>query len=296
MVLRRTAIVSLVLAGVIQSAAADESPRRPRAALWSAETAGWVAGAGQSVKRPDNEKPEPPISILPSSSSSEKYSYGTAYAAGPDGLWLTARHVIDHCRAIIVEGGSVLTQLMVIEISAHERADVALIRTSALGRSPQPLPLAAKNEDTAVGYEIGFPQGRPAAYASRNIGNTRARRIGTHPSENDSQVWAIVSRVGASESDLEGLAGSPVLDKTGRAVGVVVGESARRGRLVSALPEAAWEVVQGVRDANISASRGGPADLTFETYPEVAQDLVTNRRVARLVCEEKRDAANHGHR
>jgi hypothetical protein len=296
MVLRRTALAAVLLAGLIHAAAAQDNPRRPRAPLWSAETAGWIAGSAVSVKRPDAEKPEPPVSILSSPSSNEKYSFGTAHAAGPNGLWLTARHVIDHCRTVTVEGGSILTQLMVIEITAHERADVALIRTSALGRAPQPLPIAAKNEDAAVGYEVGFPEGKPAAFASRYIGNTRARRIGTHPSENDSMVWAIASRVNAGEGDLQGLAGAPVLDKTGRAIGVVVGESVRRGRIITTLPEASWELVQSVHNAGVQASTGGPESLGFDSYPAVARDLLTSRRVARVVCEEKRDVATSGRR
>ncbi len=301
MVLRRTALIIPVLAaaalsGLIQSATAADSPRRPRAPLWSAETEGWVAGSGISVKRPDNDKPEPPVSILSSASSDEKYSFGTAYAVGPNGLWLTARHVIDHCRAVAVEGGSVLTQLMVIEITSHERADVALVRTSALGRTPQPLPIAAVNEDPAVSFEVGFPEGKPAAFASRYMGNTRARRIGTHPSDNDAMVWAIASQVNAGDGDLQALAGGPVLDKTGRAIGVVVGESVRRGRLITTLPEASWDVVQSMHDADIQSSKEGPDNLSFDSYPAVARELLINRRVARVVCEEKRDQTIHGRR
>ena len=309
MVLRRTALVRLLagalalgtlalmlLADVASAADTLQNPRRPRAPLWSAETEGWVAGSGVLVKRPDNDKPEPPVSILASPSTDEKYTYGTAYAIGPDGLWLTARHVIDHCRAAMVEGGSILTQLLVIEITAHERADVAVIRTTAMGLDAKPVPLASKSADAAVGYEVGFLQGQPAAFASRYIGTTRARRIGSHPSDNESSVWAISSQLNLGASDLQSLAGAPVLDKSGRALGVVVGESLRRGRLIATLPEAAWEVVQSLRVSTIAAAAAGDANLTLDTYPAVARELVTSRRVARVVCEERRDLATQGHR
>ena len=96
-------------------------------------------------------------------------------------------------------------------------------------------------------------------------------------------AWAVIGRTDSlGGDDLTGLAGAPVLDASGRVVGVVIGEQPRRGRVYSAtLAEIAAAVrIAGARPATAATGQA----ITRANYGMAADDLRRTYRVVSAIC------------
>lgn len=270
-----------ILAADIASAADQGSSRRPRPLLWSDETQGWVRGSAIRTERPapadGAEMPAP-----------KNAHYASAFLVAPNGQWLTAKKNVDRCRSIFVEAGasgSAVVRLMVIEVAVHETADVALLRTAGFKLDVVPMSMAPVGLESDEAFQVGFADGKPAAVHSRLIGYMPPRRPGVS-SEDDVAAWGEISRV----PDDEGggvLAGGIVMNADRLGFGIVSGENARRGRVLSSSNDAIRALLRRERVTSPPMhDDDGPA-LTDQTYPPVARALIQQRRVARLVCEPR---------
>jgi hypothetical protein len=81
------------------------------------------------------------------------------------------------------------------------------------------------------------------------------------------------------------LSGGAVIDDAGRIVGIVQAESPRRGRFMTARPEAYRKLFElaGVNVPVISepASKAG---ISAANYGSIARQLITTLRVAKVLC------------
>lgn len=158
---------------------------------------------------------------------------GTAFSAGPSGVWLTARHVIEGCAriALVVAPGSAVAAAA----RADSGGDTAVLFTK--GGAPA-LPLAPPSplRQGALVFHPGFPGGRAGEAVSRLVGRERMVTRGRGGRAQTVLAWALVGRTAGLPASLAGLSGAPALDGAGRVIGVTIAEAPRRGLIYTTTP------------------------------------------------------------
>lgn len=203
---------------------------------------------------------------------------GTAFAIASQGLWLTARHVVDGCRrpALVVGGGRAIAA----DMRLAPQADVAMLITEG---GPTPLPVAA---DAPLrrgqrAYHPGYPQGRPGEVTSRLLGRETLRVRGRGARDEAVLAWAEAGRSTGLKGTLAGLSGGPALDRQGRVVAVTIAEQPRRGRIYTTAPDTLGPVVRGAIPAG---DRAVGQAVNVDNYGRVADGLRRDLKVAQVVC------------
>ncbi|HEY0102654.1 MAG TPA: serine protease [Brevundimonas sp.] len=203
---------------------------------------------------------------------------GTAFSVSREGRWVTARHVVEGCRrpAILVGGGRALAA----DVRLAPRADIAVLLTQG---GPEPLAVASVQPLRAGqrAFHPGYPQARPGEVTSRLLGRETLKVRGRGERDEPVLAWAEVGRTRGLGGTLAGLSGAPVLDRQGRAVGVTIAESPRRGRIYTTSPDTFGPAVRGLQRADEPLT--GRA-VTIDNYGLVADDLRRDLRVAQVVC------------
>lgn len=244
----------------------------------------WTAyGVEQDIVVP--EPPENPElgPLLPSDSPRDEIvlvdvaplqsGTGTAFAINQDGLWLTARHVVDSCDRVgirIGRGRTVKVESMIIE-----RSDLAVLKSN-WDRRPLPADLESQRQIGEIGYFFGYPQGKPGEVVGSLIGRNRMKVRGRYTNEEAILAWSELGRSRNLKGSLGGLSGAPVLDKDGEIIGVVSAESPRRGRVYSVAPR----YLRGI----ITNPGVGVEPLSLDTYGVGADRLRRDRRLAQVIC------------
>jgi serine protease Do len=210
----------------------------------------------------------------------QKPGSGTAFSISDNGVWLTARHVVDGCRQtalVVAEGRGVAANVHV------DASGEAAVLTTDGGAPALPLPAAdvpLKRGD--LGYHAGFPQGKPGEAVSRLLGRenlvVRGRGARTEPV----LVWAEVGRTDNLKGTLAGLSGAPTLDSAGRVIGVTVAEAPRRGRIYTTTPKTMLDALRNTGNPAAGFAVGEPVNV--ENYGRVADALRRDLRVAQVVC------------
>lgn len=203
---------------------------------------------------------------------------GTAFSIAQEGVWVTARHVVEGCRrpAIMVGGD----RAVAADVRLAPQADMAVLLTAG---GPPALPVAADApmHKGQRAFHPGFPQGRAGEVTSRLLGRETLRVRGRGQRDEPVLAWAEVGRTDQLDGTLSGLSGAPVLDRQGRAVGVTIAESPRRGRIYTTAPDTFGPAIRGVQRAD-EPLMGRTVDI--ENYGIVADELRRDLRVAQVVC------------
>ncbi len=198
---------------------------------------------------------------------------GTAFSINADGLWLTARHVVDSCDQVALRIG--MGRAVPVTTQIVQNSDLAVLR-SDWSRNPLPADLEDQRQLGEVGYFIGFPQGKPGEVVGSLIARNRMKVRGRYTNDEAVLAWSELGRSRNLSGSLGGLSGAPVLDKDGEIIGVVSAESPRRGRVYSVAPR----YLRGI----ITAPGTGIEPLSLETYGMSADKLRRDRRVAQVIC------------
>lgn len=232
--------------------------------------------------------PEPPLSpelgpLLPSESPRDEIilvetaplqsGTGTAFSINNDGLWLTARHVVDSCDRVGLRVG--LGRFLPVEFQIVEDSDLAVLQ-SDWTRHPLPADLLSERQIGEIGYFFGYPQGQPGEAVGSLISRNRMKVRGRYTNDEAILAWSELGRSRHLKGSLGGLSGAPVLDKDGEIIGVVTAESPRRGRIYSVAPK----YLRGI----ITKPVAGVEPLSLETYGQSADRLRRDRRVAKVIC------------
>lgn len=203
---------------------------------------------------------------------------GTAFSIADEGLWVTARHVVEGCRrpAIMVGGG----RAVAADVRLAPRADIAVLQTAG---GPQALPLATGQplRKGQRAFHPGYPQGRAGEVASRLLGRETLKVRGRGQREEPVLAWAEVGRTDHLGGTLSGLSGAPALDRQGRAIGVTIAESPRRGRIYTTAPDTFGPAVRGLQAADEPLTG---RQVNVDNYFLVADELRRDLRVAQVVC------------
>lgn len=256
-------------------------------------------GEDRSRRRPDPRRDEPgpgwrgealpppsaqdPVLVI-RSSDEKRNSVGTAFSIGRDGVWMTARHVVDGCRQVYLITAP-RRGTRVGRVWVDRRSDIAFLETRS-GRAPLPFrgePLRANLK----AYHFGFPKGRPGDVSSVLMGRRRMRVIGRYRTEEPVIAWAETRRVPESEGHLGGISGGPAVDAQGRIVGVTVAGSKRRGRVYTTAPVAMREALKRARLSAQTAS-GPVMTVSNADFDEVGRQLRRNLTVAQVYCRVTR--------
>ncbi|HTK33762.1 MAG TPA: serine protease [Caulobacteraceae bacterium] len=209
---------------------------------------------------------------------------GTAFALGAQGVWLSAAHVLEGCTqaALLVAPG----RGVVAQVRLDPNSDVAVLTTIG-GAEPLPSGLNLPLRVGARGFHPGFPQGKPGEATSRLLGRQTLvmRRGGPVHSARPEPVmaWAEAGRTDGLRGGLAGLSGAPVLDASGRVVGVTIAEAARRGRIYTVAPEALSAALRRAGMATPAPVQLGEP-ITVENYGRAADALRRDLRVAQVAC------------
>lgn len=206
---------------------------------------------------------------------------GTAFTLD-EGVWMTARHVVDGCPrvGVVVQGDA---GVLVTDIRPSETADVAVFR-APLERAP----LAADlDEAFALGepaFMIGYPQGVPGEVAGLLLGRETMKIRGRYSTNEPVIAWAETTRTQGLSGTLGGLSGGPAFDADGQVVGVVVAEAPRRGRIYTAAPSSLLTALNAAEAAVDAAATPAAAALSAETYGVEGRRLRRDLRIAKVQC------------
>ncbi len=214
-------------------------------------------------------------------------SSGTAFSIADNGVWITARHVVEGCpqvAIVVAEGRGVATR---VSVSA---AGEAAVLTSDGGAPAMPVIDQAQARGLKRGdraFHPGFPQGKAGEVTSRLLGRERlvVRSLAQRQRGEQTEpvlVWAEVGRTNTLKGPLSGLSGAPALDAAGRVIGVTVAEAPRRGRIYTTTPETLLAAMQAARQPPSRMATGEPVNT--ENYGRVADALRRDLRVAQVVC------------
>lgn len=222
--------------GAIAVAPSDNKPRRPATTAPDAEN-----------RRP-LPAPQPgrdPILVIDSGEPA-KDTVGTAFSLDSDGVWMTARHVVEGCRRLGVQTigrGTVWVDGATLSPSA----DLAILVGGPTGPA---FTVSERLPDLGeTGYGVGYPQGKPGDVSGTLMGRAVSRSTGRLNFEEPVLVWAEKSRFPDFDGGLGGISGGPFLAADGTVVGVLISETRRRGRFNTAAPRSMRPVLN---DAPIS--------------------------------------------
>jgi|SRR5581483_2907016 len=243
----------------------------------------------QRVRRPPLEAPaadDPVFEIDTETVKSGTVLLGTAFSVDDRGVWLTARHVAsDVCGQVaLVSGGRPVAASIAYQ---DAESDLAVLRTR--GGAPA-MPLATDRPEVGeTGYSFGFPTGVLGATRDSLLGRSRMQLGGRMTGTTPTLTWSEIRRFPDSLDTLGGMSGGPMLDESGRVVGILVAASVRRGRVHTVAPEVLSEAAQQTRLFDGAAplppvQEVADASLELST---VANELSGNSRIAKVYCRAR---------
>jgi serine protease Do len=197
---------------------------------------------------------------------------GAAFSVSPDGVWLTASQAVADCRRpvlVIAEGRGVEAK-----IELANEGGVTVLSTPG-GAPPIAIASRSKLVSGQRAFIPGYPVGRPGEATGRLIGKTEHGSLPV-------LAFAESGRTEGLGQALTGLTGAPVLDEQGRAIGVLVADSPRRGTLLSAEPAAVNLAVAKARAKPITTPMAEP--VTIDNYYRVADALRRELSVVPVRC------------
>lgn len=250
-------------------------------------------GDGIQVRRPKPQglplsEPDPtrdPVVAIPPSRKAPTNVIGTAFSIDSDGFWLTAKHVVDECKAVIlVIDRDARRGARVHKINMHPVADVAMLQTSG---GPPALKLDDRDLHVGqAGFSFGYPQGRPGDVRGRLMGRAMLKGAGRRRDGAPLLVWSEAERRPQGIDSLGGISGGPMVNEAGDIVGVTIASSIRRGRVITANLSSAQQILETAAQVpDFKSSYFGLQDTIdgqdFQSHGTAMRESLT---VAQVIC------------
>ena len=254
----------------------------------------WRQEKAPPSDRPAPHRPPPGLALLPGPSDRDptvtinpspprqpnQRSSGTAFAAGRDGAWLTAKHVVHGCARVHVRHGRTWDQAAVA--FADENTDIAIVGTD--GGAPL-LPVSegplAVGED---GYAFGFAgQGGPSSIHATLLGRARTVQSGRFSGVTPVLAWAEREWQPPGERWIGGMSGGPLTTADGAVVGIMSVASERRGRIYTVAPEVIGHVIRD-RLYQFAPADAAPVPATRDGFDRTRAELMDRRTVVQVLC------------
>ena len=270
-------------------------PRLPDWLVYTAVVAALLVAAVGRQEQADAPAPPPPVpgeegvplgpaspfdpSVVVEVPGQTQPGSGTAFSVADNGVWLTARHVVEGCgrtALVVAEGRGVA-----VKVSIDPAGDAAVLTTDG-GAPAMPLGFDRPLRRGDLAFHPGFPQAKPGEIASRLLGRENLVVRGRGARTESVLVWAEVGRTDGLKGTLAGLSGAPALDSSGRVIGVTIAEAPRRGRIYTTAPETVQGAFRAAGRQPASYAVGEPIDA--QNYGRVADSLRRDLRVAQVVC------------
>lgn len=203
---------------------------------------------------------------------------GTAFSIG-DGVWMTARHVVNNCDGV----GFIRDRKLigVVERTVHHNtADLSLLFSDFSAPS---LPIARPEQDPnrhETAFFTGFPAGQPRSFLAAQVEYRTIERFGAEDRAFPIIVWA-EQPPPAPGTVYSGMSGGPVINGAGAVVGVLVGADNALGRIVANVPET---LRQMMADHGVASTGNPVTDTLVATPSDIGAALRQENRVVEVYC------------
>ena len=240
----------------------------------------------EDIQLPDVTLPLPSIfdeEVLVELEETDRPNIGTAFSVGREGMWLTARHVVDGCSDLAVQVGN----SRIVPVTRYETAasaDLALLYTDG-GPEPTVLDLEEELRVGQQGYHIGYPQGRAGEVSSRLLSRSVLRTTGRYQSSEPVIAWAESGRTRNLMGTLGGMSGGPLFNENGEVIGVTVAESPRRGRIYTAAPTSLQSFLNAEADLMLDGEQ--TRSLSPDNYGGEGDRLRSNLTIVKVLCRAR---------
>lgn len=178
--------------------------------------------------------PTPYDLVLEPESETRAPGSGTAFSVG-DGVWMTARHVVNGCDGIgFIKDRKLIG--MADRVVHHGTADVSLLFSEL---SAPAFPIARPDQDPERHEEaflIGYPQGGPRQFIAAQVEYRVIEQQGVSGAGFPIIVWAEKPQPPPGTA-YAGMSGGPAISVDGVVVGVLVGADNALGRVIANIPE-----------------------------------------------------------
>lgn len=212
-----------------------------------------------------------------------KDTVGTAFSLDSDGVFMTARHVVEGCDRLGLQMPG-LPPTWIDEATVSPNADLAILVGGPTGPA---FTMSDRLPDLGeTGYGIGYPQGNPGDVSGTLMGRAISRSTGRMNFDEPILVWAEKSRFPKFDGGLGGISGGPFLAADGTILGVLVSETRRRGRFNTAAPRSIHPVLNAAPISRNADDRiVALADsLTDGNLADWGSKLRAAAAVTRVIC------------
>ena len=208
-------------------------------------------------------------------------STGTAFSIRGDGIWFTARHVVDGCDRVGLQVDQ-RRAAKVQKVQSHPKADIAVLWTR--GGKPGIAIASAPLRVNQPGYHVGYPEGKPGQVVSSLIGRRNMRTVGRYRHTEPVVAWVERARHPVTQS-LGGLSGGPAFNAAGEIIGVTVAASKRRGRVFTTAPATMNDMLSLAKIQPAGLPSGGlRIRPNSREYVQYGEKLRGELIVAKVLC------------